>query len=161
MATKPKTTKAKAPKSTKAKTAPKSNFQPDGKFAPGHSVSSAPKRPKRVTATEVLDVAADHLADEFTGTRAAAVFVRGFSPIKEIMRMYGLECNKQRPSFERKIHLLKSLLPYIYPTMKSVEFEMDGDLPTLTLVLSDDDDPEDQGKGKKKRGGNKIQTKTK
>lgn len=146
-------------KSQAKKTPPKkADRNEKGHFQKGHSIDRTPKKPKRVTATEILDLASDHLAREFAGTKAERVFAHGFSPVKEIMRMYGDECAKKRPNFDKRISLLKSILPYVYPTMKSVEFEIEGDLPTLTLVLAEDDDPEDQGKGK---NGNSVPSETK
>lgn len=164
-ATKPKSgsrTRSAAKPKTSAKKSPSkptdANREADGRFKKGRQIDTTPKKPKRVTATEIIDLASDHLAHEYAGTKSEIIFRYGFSPVKEIMRMYAEECAKKRPNFDKKISLLKSLLPYIYPTMKSVEFEIEGDLPTLTLVLAEDDDPDDQGKG---RNGTKIPTETK
>lgn len=113
---------------------------------------------KRVTATDILDIASDHLAMEYAGTKVEDIFKNGFSPVKEIMRMYAQECSKNKPDFDKRLGLLKSILPYIYPTMKSIEFDGGGELPTLKLVLADDDEPDNQGKG---RNGNKVSRKAK
>ena len=129
----------------------KKQFKENGRFAKGNNARSVypSKKPKRISAAEIIDLASDQLAREFAGTKTEPIFAYGFSPIKEIMRLYAKEHAKKRPNFDKMVSLLKALLPYVYPTMKSVEFENTGDLPTLTIVLADDDEPEDKGKGKK------------
>ena len=142
----PKTTKKKSPDHTSK-----------GKFAKGNQASvRTPKTVKRVTAREILDTAAKHLAIDYQGTRVERVFSLGFSPIKELMCMYAEECEKKRPSFDKRFMILKTLLPYLYPQMKAVEFEIQGDLPTLKFVLAKDDNEAETGKN-----GHSIQSETK
>lgn len=117
----------------------------DGKFRKGNNCAAGQRR-QRICASDIIDIASDHLKHEYAGTKAEAAFKYGFSPIKELMRMYAEECKKARPNWDKKYSILRAMLPYVYPTMKSVDFEVDGDLPTLKFVLASDDNKKEQGK---------------
>jgi hypothetical protein len=135
-------------------------FPPVARGPDGRLLERPPQDPvnfvkvKRIQTLELLDLASDQLVVEFEGTKATAVFARGFSPIKELMRLYGEEMNKKVPAFDRRLGLLKALLPYVYPTFKSIEFEASGALPVLKIVLSETDDEDVSGKSDDDTAGN-------
>ena len=105
---------------------------------------------RRVSATSIVDTAAAQLYKSFQKKKkVAAIFSDGFSPLKEMMRLYAEECQKSLLNRDSALQLkiLRSMMPYLYPQLRSIDHEITGEMPTLTLQFSEVTPGDDDGKG--------------
>lgn len=130
------------------------DFDEHGRFRPGNRAAKRRKRISRRPMQDVLDDVSSVLAEQYKGTKAEDAFIRGFSPAVELMKMYADELNAKKSSKEFKRGVLARMLPYLYPQMKTIEFQgLAGLSPLKILLMSEDEDDHDEGKGK---NGNSI-----
>lgn len=134
------------------------NRDSKGLFVKGHTATRTKRIHRRGNAAEAIDKAAAQLAKEFKGMRAEKMFSNGFEPIKEMLRLYAGECQKKKPDFDKQGFILRTIMPYIYPTLRAIEFDSGAAVSILPIMLASDDTDADQGKGK---NGVKISIETK